>query len=212
MTLSVPPFPVHKELPSVQEMADFLISALPEPDRKAASQLLVQQILPVKLAGIDDHPRPQRLTVVVYKELARILAGRPANMRLHALKVVAVDAELQRLSRDALNLSIARFLSSHAGTLDAEKLERWLTQPVQELRALSGQELTLQADALARALASWKQSVTRDFPTEWAKHRESYGQTQSAIDAAKSGSFDTASGGLLEFLRDAGQEPDSMAE
>ena len=211
MSLSVPPFPGNDEVPSTQKMSNLLVCALPEPDRKAANNLLVQQILPVKLAGIEYHPRPQRLSVVVYKELARTLSARPANMRLHALKLLAIETELQRLGRDALNLAIARFLLSNAGGLDAERLERWLTPPVQDLRELSEAEITGQADALAQSLESWKQSITSEYPPEWAKHRTTWQQTGAIIEAAKNAAFDKACGGLLEFLRDAGREPEEIA-
>ncbi|MCG8417931.1 MAG: hypothetical protein MJE77_08320 [Proteobacteria bacterium] len=210
MSLTVPPFPPYDEIPSPQELANHLVCAVPEPDRKAASDLLVSRILPVKLAGIDHHPRPERLSVVVYKELARTLTARPANMRLHALKLVALGAELQRVFREALNLAIARFLIDHTGNLDAERLERWLNPAVQDLRMLSAEELTEQAVDLEKALKSWKYWVTGDYPTEWPKHRTVCLQTQAMIQSAKTASFDSATGSLLEFLRDADRKPEEL--
>ena len=207
MSLSVPPFPANDDTPSPQKMSNLLICALPEPDRKTANDLLVLQILPVKLAGIEYHPRPQRLSVVVYKELARILSGRPANMRLHALKLLAVETELHRLARDSLHLAIARFLLGNTGNLDAVRLERWLTPPVQDLRALSALEIANQAGALAQALDAWKHGVASEYPTEWPKHRVAFLQAQATMEAARDQSFDRACSSLLEFLRDAGRDP-----
>ncbi len=207
MTLSVPPFPMDDEVPSLQKMSNLLVCALPEPDRKAGNALLVQQILPVKLSGIEYHPRPQRLCVKVYNKLGGNLSARPANMRLHALKLIASETELQRLSRDSTHLAIARFLLHHTGGLDAERLERWLTPPVQDLRELSVLEIENQAKALARSLDDWKAHVTGDYPTEWAKHREMHRTTGVAIAAAASGTFGEVTGALLDFLRDAGFAP-----
>ena len=207
MTLSVPPFPTNDELPSPQKMSNLLVCALPEPDRSAANKLLMQHILPVKLAGIDYHPRPQRLSVRVYIEISRELSARPANMRLHALKLVATGTELQRLSRDSLNLAITRFLLDNTGELDAEKLERWLTPAVQDLRELSESEITEQASALGKALESWKQSVASDYPAEWPKYRVTYRHTKATLDNITENNFDAACGSLLEFLRDAGRSP-----
>lgn len=211
MTLSVPPFPTDDEIPSPQKMSNLLVCALPEPDRSAANKLLMQHILPVKLAGIDYHPRPQRLSVRVYIEISRELSARPANMRLHALKLVATGTELQRLSRDALNLAITRFLLHNTGELDAEKLERWLTPAVQDLRELSEPEIVGQASALGRALESWKRSVASEYPAEWSKYRLTFLQTEATLGNVARNTFDAACGSLLEFLRDAGRSPETIS-
>ena len=210
MKLTVPPFSFH-QVPTPRDMATNLVCAIPEPERKDASEVLVVQILPVKLAGIDKHPRPERLSAVVYKELARILSAKPPNMRLHTLKLYAVGTEIQRLAKDALNLAIARFLDGNTGALDAEKLERWLTDPVQDLRMLSGQELAERAREMHAELGAWKERVTSEYPTEWDKHRVKHQQVRATLQAADTGSFDAATGSFLDFLRDAGRDPQELS-
>lgn len=209
MKLTVPPFSFH-EVPTPQQMAEHLVCALPEPERKAAVALLVQKILPAKLAGLDVHPRPQRLSAVVYKELARVLSAQPPNMRLHTLKRYAIGTEITRLSRSALNLAIARFLLDNTGSLDAERLERWLTDAVQDLRMLSAEELAERAEEVRGELEAWKQQLTSEYPAEWDKHRVKYAQTRATLDAAATAGFDIAAGSFYEFLRDADREPEEL--
>lgn len=211
MKLTVPPFPNTYDTPMPRDMAKLLVCALPEADRTEASDLLVFHILPVKLSGIDHHPRPQRLTAVVYKELARILGARPANMRLHALKLVAVETEMVRLGRDALNVSIVRFLQEHSGNLDAERLERWITPSIQELRMLSVNEIITQTKNLREELESWKHRVTAEHPAEWDRHRIKYLQVRATLEATEIGSYTSAAGSFYEFLRDADMKAEELS-
>lgn len=209
MKLSVPPFSFH-QVPTPRDMAAHLVCAIPESERDDASEVLVVQILPVKLAGIDKHPRPERLSAVVYKELARVLSAKPPNMRLHTLKLYALGTEISRLGKDALNLAIARFLDGNTGELDAEKLERWLTDPVQDLRMFSGQELAERAREMHAELAAWKERVTAEYPAEWDKYRARYRQVRVTLESAEKASFDAVAGSFFEFLRDAGREPQEL--
>lgn len=204
MSLTVPPFRPGDSLPSAEEVAELLASAVPESDRKTARGLLVDRILPAKLAGLATHPRPQRLTSVVYKELARALAARPANMRLHALQVAALEADLLSLGRDALHLAITRYLAVHPEAADAERVGPWVKPEVDEMRECAADTLSARIQAVQEQLDAWSQQAKTEYPVEWEKHREKYVQVVQALIAARSGRFDDVTGGSLqEFLRDA---------
>lgn len=210
MKLTVPPFSFH-EVPTPKDMADSLVCAIPEPERDDAGELLTRTILPIKLAGMEHHSRPQRLSAVVYKELARIISAQPPNMRLHTLKLYALGTDLLRMSRDAVNLAIVRFLHDNTGDLDAEKLERWLTNSVQDLRMLSVDELCERATEVKSELTAWQSRVFSEYPTEWDKHQAKYHQALVTLDAALNASFSAATGNFLDFLRDAGRDPEELA-
>lgn len=204
MSLAVPPFRPGDTLPSSEEVAELLASAVPEVDRKIARRLLVDRILPAKLAGLAHHPRPQRLTSVVYKELARALAAKPGNMRLHALQVAALDADLLSLGRDVLHLAIARYLTEHPEAAEAERVGPWLKPDVDELRACSADGLAERIQTTQEQLDAWNQRARAEYPAEWEKLREKYVQVSQALLAARSGRFEDVTGGSLqEFLRDA---------
>ncbi|WP_428269846.1 hypothetical protein [Haliangium sp.] len=205
----MPPFSFH-EVPLPRDMAKKLVSAVPESERDEASDLLVLRILPVKLAGIEQHSKPRRLSAVVYKELAKLLSSCPPNMRLHALRLHAVATEILRIGRESLSVAINRFLLHNTGNLDAEKLERWLNDSVQNLRMLSDEELVERARRLRFSLRAWKDQITADYPSEWQKHRLKYKQIESTLHAAETASFEAAAGSFLEFLRDADRDPDEL--
>lgn len=205
MTLTVPPFSFY-QVPEPHEMADKLVLGIVEEEREEAHELLVENILPVKLAAIEHHPRPQRLTAVVYRELARLLSGKPPNMRLHALRLRAFEVFILYMVREGLNLAIARFVLDNSD-LDASSLGHWRSQQVAELQALSTADI---ADIAERALDSveqWKTSITDSYPAEWSKHKDTYRQVRCALQSAATGDFERASGPLLEFLQQCGRAP-----
>ena len=77
--------------PTVEEMAELLVHALPEPDREAARKLLVSQILPARLANSDV---PIRQYQRVCKSIARALSACEASSRLEKLQLIAQNPEL----------------------------------------------------------------------------------------------------------------------
>ena len=113
MNLTVQPFRPGDTPATLEQVAELLVAALPERDRKTAITLLVHRILPVKMAGLASHRNPDLLASVVHKELSRTLSGQSPNMRLHALQVAALQADILAIGRDGLNIAIARFLLEH---------------------------------------------------------------------------------------------------
>lgn len=204
MSLTVPPFRPGDTLPTVEEVAELLASAIPEADRKTARKLLVDRILPVKLAGLRSHPRPPRLMSVVYKDLARILSGRPPNMRLHALQVAALEAEITGIGREAQNVAIARYLTVHPETVDSDRIDPWLKLEVDMLRTGPPENLASRVQDAIAQLESWQQRAKAEYPVEWERHRDKFVHVYQTLMAARNGRFDGVTGGTFqEFLRDA---------
>lgn len=203
MKLTVLPFRPSETPPTLEQVAALLVAAIPPGDRKSANNLLVNRILPVKLAGLSSHPKPDRLAAHVHKELARVLSAKPPNMRLHALQVAAIQADIQAISRDALNIAIARYLLDHPEAAGTEQVVPWLKPEVEELRGCSGEVLGRRAEARLRSLRVWQERVRTEFPAEWEKARERYVQVREWLLAAEGGAFEHASGNLRDFLRDA---------
>ncbi|WP_428268682.1 hypothetical protein [Haliangium sp.] len=203
MSLTVLPFRPGDTPPTVEQLAELILAAIPDSDRKAATALLVNRILPVKLAGLDGHPKPERLAAIVHKDLARILSGKPPNMRLHALQVAAVQADIQAIGRDGLNLAITRYLADNPDAEHSEQVKPWLKPELDELRALPVDSVIRRSEARIRSLRGWQERVRGDYPAEWEKQRERYLQVRGWLVAAETGQFDDVSGALDDFLRDA---------
>ncbi|MEM9489241.1 MAG: hypothetical protein AAGC55_08855 [Myxococcota bacterium] len=83
-----------------------------------------------------------------------------------------------------------------------------MSPAIMDLRMTSSQELVERCDELSQTLDEWKGKVVGEHPTEWDKFRTKFWQAQATVDNARDGDFSTATGHLLEFLREAGLEPD----
>ena len=203
MNLSVRPYRPGETSPTLPAVAELLVAAVPQRDRKAARNLLVQRILPVKMAGLIHHPRPDRLAAVVHKELARVLSAKPPNMRLLVLKRAALDADMLAFSREAVHLAIARFLLQRPDVADDENMAAWIKPEVESMRVLTSDDLTEIAQERLRDLRTWQEQLKSEVPAEWEKQRARYMQVRSALMAADTGDFDNATGMLQDFVRDA---------
>jgi hypothetical protein len=189
--------------PTLEEVAALLVAELPERDRKLAITLLVNRILPVKLAGLASHPNPERRTSSVHRELLRTLSTQSPNMRLHALQVAALQADILAIARDSINVAVARYLLAHPEVVGDAEVIPWLKPEVEELRGFSADVLARRAEADLRSLRAWQERVRTEYPAEWERERERYVQVRAWLVAAETGRFDGISGKLNEFLRDA---------
>lgn len=208
MPLTVPPFSFYK-VPKPREMADKLVLGMLEEERDEARELLVENILPVKLAAIDRHPRPQRLTAVVYREIARLLSGKPPNMRLHALRLCAFDVFIHYMTREALSLAVARFLLDHPDVADRD-LGHWRSVQVGELLSLTSVDVCDIAERAIESVDQWKQGIIDSYPAEWSKHKDVYVQVHCALGSAATGQFERAGGHLYDFLCHCEQTPEHL--
>jgi hypothetical protein len=197
------PFRPGDDSPTLEEVAEVLVAELPERDRKTAVNLLVNRILPVKLAGLASHPHPERRAGSVQRELLRTLSTQSPNMRLHALQVAALQADILAISRDGLNVAIARYLLAHPEVAGDAQVVPWLKPEVEDLRRVSADVLARRAEADLRSLRAWQERVRTEYPAEWERERERYVQVHAWLAAAETGRFDGVSGKLHEFVRDA---------
>jgi hypothetical protein len=203
MKLTVQPFRPGDTPATLEQLAELLVVALPERDRKVGITLLVNRILPVKLAGLTSHPKPERRAAIVHKELSRTLSGQSPNMRLHALQVAALQADIQAIARDALNIAISRYLLAHPDAVTNEQVIPWLKPELDEFRGLSADVLARRAEAGLRSLRVWQERVRQEYQAEWERSRERYVQVHAWLTAAETGRFESISGNLQDFLRDA---------
>lgn len=207
--LDVPPYSFYR-VPEPHQMAAQLIRAIPENEREDATEILVEHILPIKLAGIEHHPRPQRMSAVVYREIARVLSSRPSNMRLHALRSHAFEVYIQYMVRESSSIAIARFLLSHPD-IDQSSLGPWRTAQVEELCGLDVDDVVDIAQRSLEGVQQWREAVVDGYPAEWPKQKSKYKLVHATLTTAVSGDYTRAGGQLCEFLRAAGEQPDELA-
>jgi hypothetical protein len=181
------PFRPGDYSPTLEQVAELLVAELPERDRKTAINLLINRILPVKLAGLAGHPHPERRTASVQRELLRTLSTQSPNMRLHALQVAALQADILAISRDGLNVAIARYLLAHPEVAGDPQVIPWLKPEVEELRRVSADVLARRAEADLRSLRAWQERVRTEYPAEWERERERYVQVHAWLAAAETG-------------------------
>ena len=198
----VPPLPEGDAVPSKEELADRLASALPDGEREEARALLKERILPGALGGLADHPRPRRLTEVVYEDLAERLGAAAPDERLDALREAADVAEIRGVTSRALSLAVARYLSDDPNA--ARRAGQWLDGEAEYWRQRPAREIAAEATHVLDQLESWKERVSEERPQLYETRRMDYTNALLALQSARSGSFRTTSGALHDFLKDVG--------
>lgn len=208
MSLQIPPLPQNERQPSHQEMADLLSEALPEAERAAGRALLLERILPAKLSGLAEHPKPRRLAEVVYESLADELREADERTRLEVLRAVALRTEVEALAADSLSLAIARYLVDHpeatraAADWKTTTVERWMKKPLKELQGEATKRLA--------RLDELEQQIKSEHADLWEPLRIEFVHTKLNLQSARSGSFRTASGSLYGFLSSLGAAVDNL--
>lgn len=208
MSLQIPPLPQNEQPPSHQEMADLLSESLLESERAAGRVLLLERILPAKLSGMAEHPKPRRLAEVVYEDLADELREADEGARLAVLRAVALRTEVEALAADSLSLAIARYLIDHpeatyaAADWKTTTVELWMEKPLKELQDEATKRLA-RLDELERQIKS-------EHTDLWEPLRIEFVHTKLNLQSARSGSFRTASGSLYDFLSALGAAVDNF--
>lgn len=198
----VPPLPAGEAVPSVEELADHLSSAVPDGDREEARALLAERILPPALEGLAEHPKPRRLAEVVYEDVAERLAAAPPEERLVALHEAADVAEIRELSSRALSLAVARYLSDDPNAVP--RAGTWLDGEADRWRQRDTDEIAAEATRLLDRLESWQERIAEERPELSETRRIDYLNAKLALQSARSGSFVTAAGPLNDFLKSVG--------
>jgi hypothetical protein len=109
--------------------------------------------------------------------------------------------------RRALALAIARYVSAHRSA--AGLAHKWLDEDERLLLDTSADALESAADEALSSLDDWEVSARADRE-KWETVRVPAVLTRLTLQSARSGSFETAAGPLADFLRDAGEKPQTL--
>jgi hypothetical protein len=195
---------------TVNEIIQLLMEALPEEDRTEGRLMLADEILALELRGVaGDLLVPRSLAEDVYENLAEILEDVAPDDRLNALRAEAQVVTVQEQMSAALMLGIARYVQEHPEA--REKASEWLDAETEGWAARSTAAIQEEATRRLEALEAWEQQVAGTFPEVWETERLTYVHAKLTLQGARSGSFETATGGFRDFLLDAGASVDDLA-
>jgi hypothetical protein len=123
--------------------------------------------------------------------------------------VSELEERIRTLAAGSLSLAVARYLHDAPEArdrpnpvwLDAE-VERWSARPAEELAA--------EAEHRLEVLDEWEREAPAADPELWEERRIDALHARTNLQSAASGSFGTAAGALVDFLREVGAEPDAL--
>ena len=110
----------------------------------------------------------------------------------------------------SLSLAVARYLKDRPEAI--QKAGAWLDDEARAWMPRSFDEIGAEATKGLEALEEWAEEVRDDAPEEWEKGRVDYLQAQLNFQSARSGSFATAAGSLIDFLVDMGEDVEVLDE
>ena len=120
-----------------------------------------------------------------------------------------LEERIRTLAAGSLSLAVARYLHdvpearerANPVWLDAE-VERWNARPAEEIAAEAAHRLEV--------LDEWEREVQAVDPELWEERRVDALHARFNLQSAGSGSFASAAGALVDFLREVGAEPDTL--
>jgi hypothetical protein len=178
-----------------------LVGLLPEDERGDGERLITERIVGVALSEAPDQPG---FGERVLARVAERLMALPPQGRLHGLRALAGEVEMENLNRIALSLAIARFV--HDGHPVQGAAREWLTPAIERLADGPLQDIEVSAATHEELLNRWQLWAQAQQPDVWAGYRTTALQARHAFASARTGSFETSSGGLHDFLT-AAQAP-----
>jgi hypothetical protein len=194
---SLPPPP---DVPTAAQISEAVAAGVPWNARERATTLLAEQIVPWDLRGIETSEAPRRIAEVVYEGLVNELRPVAAARRGDRIETMACRTAGYKLLGDAMGLAIARWRLDHPGKAVPAPWDEisapWAGRPAAELGAEADARLA-EVARLAKDLTGDRREATR-LPLLRAR---------MALGAAKTGSFETATGSLVDFLHDVGASP-----
>lgn len=110
----------------------------------------------------------------------------------------------------SLRLAVARYLTDHPDAVSDAGV--WVDGDVEAVMAQPLEALQHEATERLEALEDWKERAQDEDPAEWESGRVDYLHAQLNLQSARSGSFATASGSLVDFLSSVGEEVDVLDE
>jgi hypothetical protein len=183
---------------SLTATADELATALPENEREEGSRLIAERILPPALA---EAPGQRGFAERVHARVAERLAATGPEERLGGLRALAGEIEMEDLSRAALALAIARFL--HDGHPLPDAAREWVTPEIERLRDRPLADIEEEAALREEILEAWQRWARAEQPSVWTGYRALALHARFALASSRTGSFETSSGGLHDFLEHA---------
>ena len=203
-----PPFPSGEAPPAVPGVAALLASGLPEPDRAAARQLLVDDILSRDLRDLPGDPSAQpsarAIARATYGTLVAVLGGFPREQRLAQLVTMACTRRGDRVTRSATAVAVARYVADR-GRPSSNLVVGYLDEARPYLELTAG-ALQAEADRIERDLTGYERDA-QSHPACYAQQRRALAHGRRALAAARTGAFDPATGQFYVFLRHAGATP-----
>lgn len=117
--------------------------------------------------------------------------------------------QIRALSRGALALAVARYVSEHP-----EARERahpiWIDTGVEAWSGRDAEAIAREAARRLEELDAWERDAPRQDPELWEEHRLDALHARLNLQSAGSGAFGTAAGPLADFLRAVGAAPDRL--
>lgn len=199
-----PPLPPGEAPLTISQLARLLAAGFPDEAQAVAEATLAAEILPYDLRSVATHPRPRRLTEVVYEQLVADLGAVPRADRPARLDDVRCDRAAGHLAERAGSLAIARYVADR-GMPRGFEADGFL-EPARADIGRPRDELLAEVERTEQALATWKGDAEQRSWC-WTRHRITSVHATMWLDAARSGSFDAAAGPLYDFLRAAGESP-----
>ncbi len=123
---------------------------------------------------------------------------------------VDLHAEMREQSRGAVSLAIARYAQEHPEAREAA--EAWADPAVATFLKMSVNEISGEAARRLDQLAKWEERARKEFPQVWEQDRVNVLQAELSLQSARTGHYETAAGGLHDFLFDVGAQVEELDE
>jgi hypothetical protein len=118
-------------------------------------------------------------------------------------------AQIEVLLAGSLTLAMARYLQD-AGRKQRKRVKAWVDADVEAWTARSPDDIAAEATHRLEVLDSWQTDVQEHEPDTWETRRIDAVHARMNLQSARSGSFATAAGSFADFLRDAGEQPETL--
>jgi hypothetical protein len=185
-----------------------LTALLEKGDQAEAGRLLTEDIFPLHLRNLQNHTRPMRLVQLSVEELEEQLLASPQSDRLDVLKKALADAQMSGAAALAQELAIAHYLAKHpgkvklAGSFYTPAVQAWVQQGTGAIALAAHDHIT--------ELTALKKRMALHWPEMANGYRMEFSNTESILENARSGYFGAAQGGLVDFLIQVGEAPDTL--
>jgi len=117
---------------------------------------------------------------------------------------VAIDD----IAQGAMMLAVARYLHDHPDA--AASATTWLDDDIESWRQRPTADIADEASKRLEALERWRSHTQTSDREAWESDRTTYAHAKLTLQSARSGSFETAAGSLVDFLRDVGAPTEEL--